>query len=208
MTLSSVMSCAQRLALLLLVVASVFFSGCATDGTSAPPYQPTAGDPQVEIGETLGIGDPVRVTFHGTPTPVQPVEERVKDDGTINLPLIGSVKAVGKTRGELQREVQARYVPAYYAQGVVITVDPAERYFYVSGEVKIPSRQLYTPGMTVTKAIAAAGDFTVYAKKSRIEVIRANGRKERVDYKKALANPKLDLPIFPNDRVHVPKSPI
>jgi protein involved in polysaccharide export with SLBB domain len=60
--------------------------------------------------------------------------------------------------------------------------------------------------MTVLKAIQAAGDFTDFGKKSKVEVIRANGHKEKpVDCYKAIKNPKLDLPIFPGDQVIVPR---
>ena len=35
-----------------------------------------------KIGDTFAIGDSVRVTFSGITTPIQPHEERIKDDGT------------------------------------------------------------------------------------------------------------------------------
>ena len=64
----------------------------------------------------------------------------------------------------------------------------------------------YLSEMTVLKAIQTAGDFTDFSRKTQIQVIRANGHKEKlVNYNKALGNPKLDLPIFPGDQVIVPK---
>jgi protein involved in polysaccharide export with SLBB domain len=59
--------------------------------------------------------------------------------------------------------------------------------------------------MTVLRAIDTAQGFTDFARKTSIEVRRVDGRTEFVNWKKARANPKLDLPIYPNDHIIVPK---
>ncbi len=64
-------------------------------------------------------------------------EETIKEDGTITLPLIGSVYAVGKTAGELQNEIYTNYVPKYYVR-LTVTVKSGDRVYYVGGEVKSP----------------------------------------------------------------------
>jgi protein involved in polysaccharide export with SLBB domain len=60
--------------------------------------------------------------------------------------------------------------------------------------------------MTVLKAIQTAGGFTEFAKRTKVQVTRANGHKEKpVNYDKAVKNPKLDLPIYPGDQIFVDK---
>ncbi|MCX8108287.1 MAG: SLBB domain-containing protein, partial [Verrucomicrobiae bacterium] len=65
---------------------------------------------------------------------------------------------------------------------------------------------IYTGEMTVLKAISTAGGFTEFAKRNRVEVTRASGGKPVVvDCVKALKNPRLDIPIYPGDRIFVHK---
>ena len=80
-----------------------------------------------------------------------------------------------------------------------------DRFFYVDGQVKQPSRQEYRSDITVLGAIAAAGGFTDFANPKKVQVIRANNQKVTVNCEKAKENPVLDLPIYPNDRVNVPR---
>ena len=63
----------------------------------------------------------------------------------------------------------------------------------------------YLKEMTVLKAIATAGDFTDFAKKTKVQVTRADGRKINVNCVKAQRDPKLDVPVFPDDTVFVPR---
>ena len=55
-------------------------------------------------------------------------------------------------------------------------------------------------------AIGAAGGLTDYASKRNIWLIRANGTKIKVNYRKAIANPALDPQVFPGDSINVEKS--
>ena len=146
------------------------------------------------------------VTFSGTPNPPPKHEETVREDGNINPPFLGhSVKAAGKTIGMLQEELQNLYVPAYYSRALTVTVTIEERWVYVGGEVKSPNRYIYSGEPTTLKAIQTAGDFTDFAKRTKVQITRASGRKETVNCTKAIKNPKLDLPIYPGDQIFVPR---
>jgi protein involved in polysaccharide export with SLBB domain len=59
--------------------------------------------------------------------------------------------------------------------------------------------------MTVLRAIASAGGFTDFANRDKIELRRPNGEKYLIKWKKALENPKLDVPVYPGDQVTVHK---
>jgi len=80
-----------------------------------------------------------------------------------------------------------------------------ERVYFVGGEVKVPNRQQYAGATTVLRAIEAAGGFTDFANKKRVELRRANGETQIVDCERAVGNENLDLSVHPNDRVFVPK---
>jgi polysaccharide export outer membrane protein len=158
----------------------------------------------VQKGDRFVAGDQVTVKFSGTVDQIPPHEERIKDDGTITLPLIGAVKAEGKTPGELQKEIHDRYVPDLYRR-LTITVQGEQRFYYVGGQVKNPGRQFYVGATTVTKAIQSAGDFTDFAAKTRVELTRPGGRKDVIDCIKATKDPSLDLEVYPGDKINVPQ---
>jgi polysaccharide export outer membrane protein len=194
-----------------LLVAALVFTGCSTptsladipltsDASTVSPAA-TGGDETNSEVARFHIGETVNISFSGTPDPIPEHEEQIKEDGNITLPYVKSVKAVGKTAGELQNEIHDLYVPKYYVR-LTVTVKPGDLVYYVSGEVKSPGRQLYVGETTVTKAITSAGDFTDFASHT-VKLIRANGQVIRVNVDKALEDPTLDLQIYPGDQVNV-----
>ena len=170
---------------------------------TAPVTAPESGGPFGLHSDRFAIGDLVRVIFSGTIEAIQPHEERIKDDGTITLPLIGAVKADGKTPGELQKAITSAYVPDYYKR-LTVTVTSSQRVYYVGGQVRAPNRQEYLGTTTVTKAIQSAGDFTDFADRRNVLLTRADGKKFTVNCLKAAKDPALDLAVFPGDKIEVP----
>ncbi len=205
-----------------LLAAGLFFTGCATP--SSLSGIPDAGTVQTNVPATslanapaaeesqgntevarFHVGESVNIIFSGTPDPTEfpPHEETIKEDGNITLPLIGSVQALGKTAGELQKEIRDLYVPKYYVR-LNVVVKPGDLIYYVRGEVKTPGRQLYVGETTVTKAITSAGDFTDFAS-HKVTLIRANGQRVKVNVDKALEDPTLDAKVYPGDQVYAPR---
>ena len=148
------------------------------------------------------VGDTVIVSLSGLPQDIPIHQEPIKEDGTITMPDIGHVQAVGKTAGELQNEIYNLYVPKLYRH-LTVTVNPGDRVYYVTGEVKTPGRQLYVGQMTVTKAITTAGDFTDFANHRKVWLIRANGQRIKVNCNKAIQDSSKDPPVYPNDQIQV-----
>jgi protein involved in polysaccharide export with SLBB domain len=190
-----------------VLLAAVLLAGCVTDG----PYPPTvdAGpfSSQNGTGDTsliLRPGEMVKIEFSGLPHLLPPHEEQIKEDGALTLPLIGRVEAGGKTPGQLQGEIHEAYVPRFY-RNLNVVVRAADRFYTVGGEVKTPSRQVYLGPTTVIKAIKSAGDFTDFARKTRVRISRADGRTETINAVRAIDDPRLDVPIFPGDIIHVPR---
>jgi polysaccharide export outer membrane protein len=182
-----------------LLVTSLGLNGCSSvpnlDGTPV-----AGGSPDAEVAR-FHVGETVNVSFSGTPDTIAPHEEIIKEDGNVTLPLIGPVKAAGRTAGELQGEIHDRYVPQYYVR-LTVTVKPGDLVYFVSGEVKGAGRQLYVGETTVTKAISSAGDFTDFASHN-VSLIRANGQVIKVDVDRALEDPTLDPQVYPGDQVVV-----
>jgi len=154
--------------------------------------------------DMLHAGDNLTIEFSDIPISQLPREERIKEDGTIRLLEGKTFVAAGKTRGQLEKEILDYYVPKYYVKMTVsVRQQKQTQFYYVRGEVKAPGRQVYIDRVTVLKAIGAAGDFTDFARKSEVELVRADGRKSTINAKKALKDPRLDLEVFPGDYIYV-----
>ncbi|MBI1839930.1 MAG: polysaccharide export protein, partial [Verrucomicrobia bacterium] len=131
-------------------------------------------------------------------------KDRVKDDGTIGLPLGVRVEAAGKTIGQVQQTIEASYVPRYLKR-LTVSVKNEERFFFVGGEVRTPGRIIYASGLTVLQAIDSAGGFTEFAKRTKVSLRRVNGQQFVIDCDKALQEHTIDMPVFPGDSINVPK---
>ena len=204
-----------------IVFAGAMFSGCsstsgepvfsdnphssAASSPASPATSPEANAARFRVGETVIVtfsGGGPSSTGTGDPQIMPPHQEPIKEDGTITLDWIGPVQAAGKTPGELQNEIHDLYVPKYFVR-LTVTVSSQERVFYVGGEVIHPGVFQYYGETTVTKAIQTAGDFTDFANRSNVSLIRANGQRIEVNCKKALEDPSLDPPVYPGDQIHV-----
>lgn len=182
----------------------MLLAGCATTN---PPFPPLPDGDGVVRGPTdiFGKGDLVTITFAspGSILVKPPHEERIKEDGTITPPDVGSVVAEGKTTGQLQNELQEKYDKLF--RNLTVTVKAESRFYHVDGEVRQPGPKPYLGETDVIKAIAAAGGFTEFAKRSKIQLIHPNGTKEVINYDKAIEDSAYNRPVYPNDKIYVPR---
>ena len=185
-----------------LAAAGLLLSGCATNapteavdsGAKGHPISPSA----LRVGELLGI------SFADTAIPLQPFEGRIRDDGKITLMHNQEFAAAGRSVTDLEKEIHERYVPRFYVN-LTVTVKAQDRFFYVEGEVKMPSRVEYRGDITVLGAISAAGGFTEFANPKTVKILRGD-KTIIVNCVKAKEEPKLDVQIYPGDRISVKKS--
>lgn len=203
-----------------LITAGLFLlSGCATSSDALFSTDPVVAAPVASAqvtqstnlfspgGVIFQVGDQITVTFSDTMEPPPPHEERIKEDGTITLPMIGAVRALGKTPGDLQKEIHEKYVPKYYLRLTITVKYQAQELSYsVLGEVRVSGPKSYLGVTTVTKAIGAAGGLTDYASKRKVWLTRANGTKIKINYTKAVKDPKSDPQVFPGDSINVERS--
>lgn len=154
--------------------------------------------------DVLHVGDDITVSFDGVPDPdlAQPQTKTINEDGTITLPDINSVKAAGKTTGQLADAIHDLYVPRFYTH-LTVTVKAGDRVYYVRGEVGNPGRQIYVGQTTVTKAITSAGDFNDFANRKNVILIRSNGQRFKLNCAKILDGEAPDPPVYPGDLIEV-----
>lgn len=212
MTLTSLK---QTFAWSALVVVLSALAGCSTTGGGEqfpPPISPVAKagtngvSADADQFSRLRVGDLILINFSDIQMPPPKQEVNIPDSGVITLPFNVHVKADGKTTTELEKEIRDAYVPSLFVN-LTVTVRAEQRVYYVDGEVRRSQAWPYIGETTVLRAIANAGGFTEFANRSKIELRRQNGQRFFVNYKKALKDPKLDLPVYPNDHIIVGKSP-
>ena len=106
-------------------------------------------------------------------------EVMVLPDGTMSFPLIGTIKAAGKTASEIEQEISSR-LESNFVDGDVpdVTVTVASTsglQFSVIGKVQSPG--IFTPGryVTILEALSFSGGVTEFASLSNIVVVRKSG---------------------------------
>lgn len=106
----------------------------------------------------------------------------VSNDGTIVMPIIGTVKVGGLSKNEAEGLIKEKIQPYMSeSENVVVHVRMMNYKYAVLGGVKSPG--LYTTQnekVSILEAIAQAGDLTTFAYRDRIFLIRENtdGQKE------------------------------
>jgi polysaccharide biosynthesis/export protein len=130
----------------------------------------------------------------------------VADNGTISLPLLGEVPAVGKTARDLERDLTSR-LGRKYLQSPQVAVEIKEynsRRVTVEGAVKTPGVHALKGGISLLQVVAmsggldpAASDLTVVVFR-RIDGQRYAARFEIDPIRKGIAD---DPPILPGDVV-------
>lgn len=183
----------------LLAAMVSLLSGCIPKDT--PVQLPPS---ELQATDTFQANDVVMVIISNIPKPPDPHQERIREDGTITLPHVGQYQALGKTQGQVQKELTELY--GKYYRGHVVTVSSEARYFYVTGEVKMPGKAAYIPSMTFSRAIAVAGGYSTFASKTRVRVTSADGKySRRVNARDIERDSSKDFPIMPGDIIDVPK---
>lgn len=194
---------ATRFRLLAPLVLCLFgIVGCAGPGGTAGvnPHIPESASSAV-----LRPGDSLTVTLQGVPDPSTNTVQ-IDEQGLISLPYIGAVTAAGISTAGLSQRIRETYVARKIYTALDVSVSVTERYVYVGGEVAHPGRIIWTPDLTVAKAMQAAGGFTLYAKETAVNLTRDNGAYV-LDVKLAQKNPAQDPRLMPGDSLQVPRSP-
>jgi polysaccharide export outer membrane protein len=178
----------------------------AAEDTAKPATQDAAKSAMTD-SYVIGASDVVAVTVFKEPTLSSSL--LVRPDGMISLPLLGDVKASGKTPLQLADEITGKLRKYIQDPNVTITLSQMNsKRVYLIGEVAKTGPVEMTPGMTLLEAIATAGGLTPYANAKKIYILRRDGGKQQkipVQYKQALkGDGSLNLTLNPGDTIVVP----
>jgi polysaccharide export outer membrane protein len=147
----------------------------------------------------------------------QQFQVELAPDGTVALPLLGQVPAIGLTLRELEREVNARYAVSIRGLNVTpVLRNRAPRSVFVLGEVVRPGRIQIEGPTTVMQAISMAEGWKRGSNLRQIVVFRRDQdwrlMATRIDLQGAMLGkspyPADEIWLRDSDIVLVPKTPI
>jgi polysaccharide export outer membrane protein len=179
---------------------------------SAPAGAETPQQPEPAVEEIVPYyvsqGDVLRIAVWKEPELTSDVFVRL--DGIITVPLVGDVRAAGKTTEQIATEVRTRLRAFLEVPQVTVTVSQAtSARFYVIGEVTNSGSFPLTGRITVLQALALAGGFREFAKKGQVMIIRdrhGDRRAIKFDFTElAVGNGlKQNIPLEAGDTLIVP----
>jgi polysaccharide export outer membrane protein len=160
----------------------------------------------------LAPADLISVTVYQNPDMDRKV--RVNTDGTVSLPLIGSINIGGMTLLGAQAAVETNLAKFLVSPQVSLFIEEyGNKTVYVMGEVQKPgSYPIPTESrMTLLEAISTASGFTPVAAQDRVRVLRyVNGASVSytVNTKEITrqGQKEKDMVLEPNDIIYVPQS--
>jgi polysaccharide biosynthesis/export protein len=168
--------------ILVLVVLAAAVAGPSGAGaqekTAATAASPPAAAPSGTVDPNeyrIGPGDVLQISVWKNDAVSRTVP--VRPDGKISLPLLNDLDAAGYTPMELRDilvKKLAEYMPA--PEVSVIVTEPRSFKVSVMGEVAKPGRFELQSRTSVLDVLALAGGLNQYAAKSRIFVLRPDGK--------------------------------
>jgi protein involved in polysaccharide export with SLBB domain len=179
-----------------VVAIGLLLAGCYRD------YGPVIAEPVLlpppTVATPIQVGDKLTITVYDEPTLTGVYD--VTPSGTITLPLIGTVKAVDHTPGDLAHEITERFARGKFLQEPKVTVAVVEyRPIYIFGEISRPGTYPYRPGLNILTAVTAAGGLTYRGRRDTVYIQRAG---EQVWNEYPLLS---SVEIMPGDLIRIPE---
>jgi len=183
--------------------------GAASSGPSKTKATPAAPPSASAEEYMIGPDDLLAVNVWREPEISRNV--LVRPDGKISLPLVGDLRAGGRTPVQLQDDIKGQLLNYLANPEVTVIVQEARsQKFNVLGEVEHPGSYPLSRSMTVLDAIAVAGGLRDFAKTRKIYVLRIKGdgsrARLRFNYKEVIKGQSLsqNIELQPRDTVVVP----
>ena len=180
-------------------------AGCQTQ-PSLPPAA-LQGTNATEI-ITLREGDVLKISFpaNANLNTTQPIRR----DGMISMPLVGELKALGKTPKELEKDLVDLYSTQLLSKEVTVEVQSSSFPVYVSGSVLRPGKVMSDHPITALEAVMEAGGYdNTKANLKEVTIIRHEGNSTRnyiVNLKRVVDGKSSELfYLKPGDIVIVPE---
>jgi polysaccharide biosynthesis/export protein len=102
-------------------------------------------------------------------------------DGKISFPLIGEIKAAGRTVPDLKKEIEQKIVR--YAPDPIVSIEVRQvnsMLIYVIGRVNAPGRFSLNTNVNVLQALTMAGGVNAFAKRDKIKIFRQESGKTKI----------------------------
>ena len=190
----------------------------ATPAPAAPPAAIPVAVPAASgnSGNTsiLRAGDAFEMKLTGMdPSVISDIANlayTVGSDGTVNIPLIGKMRAGGLNSTQLEDAIQAKFIADKIFTKPIVIINPRQteqqqRTVTVSGGVRQPGRQLWTADLTLGSAIGNDAGLNEFTSGKGIRIIRDGKVLGTYNYKEILKDPAKDVKLLPSDQVIVPE---
>lgn len=196
---------------MLLVLCLALLAGCPHRPIDYP-YDKLPDPRNKEI--LLGVGDSVSINVWENKD--LNTEATIRPDGTITMPLVGDLKAAGRTPSALKQEIRAKlgqYLKLAEGSDLVTVAVKAWRSyrFRVDGEVVRQGLYASDHFVTVADAIAMAGGPTRFAKRREIVLLRTDPKTKQVyriplDYDELASGkrPEMNVWVLADDTIYLP----
>lgn len=180
----------RRSGLILACLAASAIAGCSGYRPAPPAFHEAITQPYL-----LDSGDSVRVTVFEQESLTN--SYAVDQAGYISFPLIGAVPARGHTPSQIEVLIANKLREGYLRDPDISVEIDRYRPVFIMGEVGAAGQYSYVPGMTVQKAIAAAGGFSPRANQGSVDVTR------EINGKVMTGRVLISDPLLPGDTVYV-----
>jgi polysaccharide export outer membrane protein len=200
----------KRLAAMTMVgmlgVITLTLLGCGSSiDTASGVAIPPESRKRVVSGE-IGPGDVLSVSYAGAPE--LNLTQRVRVDGRVSLPMIGDVRASGRSLSSFQFNLVSLYKKHLKEPTVVVTMVSAAAAIYVTGEVRQPGKIALDRPLTALEAVMESGGLSPTADPRKASVVRiVNGAHQRynLDLTEALSGRAPVFYLKPYDVIYVGK---
>ncbi len=181
-------------------------ASAAAPAPAAPaPAAPASAAP-VGADYKIGIDDVLDIAVWNNTTVSRTVP--VRPDGKISLPLLNEVQAAGLTPSQLRASLMAKLVEYMPTPEVsVIVREVHSNKISVLGEVRKAGRYEISQRATVLDAVALAGGFNDFARRTKLVIMRQEGtgtKRIPINYNRIVAEEDDNVILQPGDIVVVP----
>ncbi len=131
----------------------------------------------------------------------------VEENGTIFLPLVGTLKAQGLTLGELREEISDAYEKYVKNPQVIVSVpEYSSKHFYILGEVRNAGEYQIKYPLSLRQVLSMAGGISAVADLEKAYVIR-NDNILPVNFKRLIEEgaANMDIEIINDDFIFIPR---
>lgn len=171
----------------------------------ATPAPPKTDANAADAGYVLGPDDVVEVSVLGQPEFT--TRSRVRADGTIVLPYVGSTAVSGDTPVSLAKRISGVLKAGGYYSNPIVSIEIAgfaSRYVIVLGAVAQPGLQPVDRPYRVSEIVARAGGIRADGAEF-VVVRREKGGELKLPFEKLATGDATDDPfVLPGDKVYVP----